>query len=127
MTLKDKNQVHPEEFFQRRYRSWLIIVFIFMIVTGLPMLGILIQLDLVPELVSVLYGHFPAVVGVPFSAAVAFLVVAILRSSEGPIEFEGLSFKFKGASGPVVLWVFCYLAIASSIRMLWPLTGLQAP
>jgi hypothetical protein len=35
------------------------------------------------------------------------------------IEFEAAGFKFRGASGPVVLWIFCYLAIVTSIKLLW--------
>jgi hypothetical protein len=42
-----------------------------------------------------------------------------LEQTSGPIEFEGLGFKFKGASGPVVLWVFCFLAIAGAIKLVW--------
>jgi len=67
--------------------------------------------------------HFPAVIGLPAAAAASFVVVLLLRNTEGPIEFEGLGFKFKGASGPVVLWVFVFLAIAAAIRMLWPLVS----
>lgn len=66
--------------------------------------------------------HFPAVLGLPGAAVAAMVVVIVLRNVEGPIEFQGLGFKFKGASGPVVLWVFCFLAIAGAIRLLWPLT-----
>ena len=61
------------------------------------------------------------VIGLPAAAAGAFLVVMLLRNTEGPLEFEGLGFKFKGASGPVILWALCFLVIASVIRMLWPL------
>lgn len=66
--------------------------------------------------------HFPAVLGLPAAASGAFLVVTLLRNTEGPLEFEGLGFRFKGASGPVVLWALCFLVIASAIRMLWPLS-----
>jgi hypothetical protein len=29
--------------------------------------------------------------------------------------------KFKGASGPIVMWVLIYLAIVASISLVWPL------
>jgi hypothetical protein len=66
--------------------------------------------------------HFPAVLGLPGAAAGALVVVLLLRNTEGPIEFSGLGFSFKGASGPVVLWVLCFLAIVAGIRLLWPLS-----
>jgi hypothetical protein len=46
--------------------------------------------------------HFADLVGIPMSALIAMCVVILLRFSAGPIEFEGLSFKFRGASGQVV-------------------------
>ena len=71
---------------------------------------------------NITLNHFPAVIGLPGAAAAAFVVVAVLRNTEGPIEFEGLGFKFKGASGPVILWMLCFLAVSGAIRLLWPLT-----
>jgi uncharacterized membrane protein YjgN (DUF898 family) len=59
--------------------------------------------------------HFAALlVGIPMSALIAMCVVILLRFSAEPIEFEGLSFEFRGASGQVVFWVFCFLALSSA-------------
>jgi len=63
--------------------------------------------------------HFAATVGLPLAAIASLVIVFVLEYSTGPIEFEGLGFKFKGASGPIILWVFCFLAIAVAIRLLW--------
>lgn len=63
--------------------------------------------------------HFAAVIGLPLAALLAAFIVVALRFSEGPVKFEGLGFKFEGASGQVVLWVFCFLAIAGAIRVMW--------
>ncbi len=49
------------------------------------------------------YSHLPAVVGIPGAMISAFVLVNVLEQVSGPIEFEGLGFRFKGASGPVVL------------------------
>ena len=57
------------------------------------------------------------------SAISAFCLVALLEISRGPIEFEVMVFKFKGASGPVVLWVFCFLAIIFAVNLLWDNVG----
>ena len=63
--------------------------------------------------------HFAAIVGLPGAAVAALFIVLMLEQTHGIIEFEGLGFKFHGASGPVVLWVFCYLAIVASLKLLW--------
>ena len=48
---------------------------------------------------------------VGFAVIVAFTIVLTLRYATGEIEFEAPGFKFKGASGPILLWVVCFLAI----------------
>lgn len=63
--------------------------------------------------------HFPATVGLPLAAVGAFLLVTVLQISSGKIEFEVWGFKVKGASGPALLWVICFLAIATGIKLLW--------
>jgi hypothetical protein len=68
---------------------------------------------------DLLLGHYPAIVGLPAAGAGAFVIVLVFRQTEGPIEFEGLSFKFKGASGPVVLWAFCFAVIAGALKVIW--------
>jgi hypothetical protein len=49
------------------------------------------------------------------AAGAALFVVLVLRAAAGPIEFEVLGLKFRGASGPVVLWIPCFLAIVVGI------------
>ncbi len=58
-------------------------------------------------------------IGVAMSAITAFCLVALLEIARGPIEIEAIGFKFKGASGPVILWVFCFLAIIYGVWLLW--------
>ncbi|MGU3475665.1 hypothetical protein [Methylobacterium sp. D48H] len=68
---------------------------------------------------EVLRDHFAAIIGLPGAAAVSFAIVVFLRQTEGPIEFEGLGFKFRGAAGQVVMWIACFLTITAAIRMCW--------
>lgn len=68
---------------------------------------------------EVVQQHFPATVGLPLAALCAFLLVTVLQISAGKIEFEMLGFKFRGASGPIILWVIAFLSIASCIKLLW--------
>jgi len=70
-------------------------------------------------LIAIIQAHFAATVGLPAGALIAMAVVQFLEFSSGPIEFEGLGFKFRGASGPVVLWMMCFLAVAAAIRLVW--------
>ena len=67
--------------------------------------------------------HFAAIIGLPCAAIVAFAIVVFLRQTEGPIEFEAVGFKFKGASGQVAMWIACFLAIALAIWLLWDAGG----
>jgi hypothetical protein len=60
-----------------------------------------------------------AIVGIPLAALTAFCVVTILQATSGEIKFSGMSFTFEGASGPVVLWVMCFLAVVMGIVALW--------
>ena len=86
-------------------------VLFFFYIVSLIILG-----DFIVEMIQV---HFVAIVGLPFVALLSFFIVVILESSFGNIEFEGLGFKFKGASGPIVLWTLCYLVISITIKILW--------
>ena len=64
--------------------------------------------------------HFPAIVGVPISMISCFFLVVLLGATAGPMEFKTpFGFEFKGAAGPVVLWVLCFLATVCSINVLW--------
>lgn len=70
--------------------------------------------------------NYAALVGTPMSAVTAFCIVSLLKATSGPIEFEALGFKFRGASGPIVLWVLCFLSLVVAFRLLWPLSPNQA-
>ena len=77
-------------------------------------------------LIKLTRSNYAALVGVPMSAVTAFCIVSLLKVTSGPIEFEALGFKFRGASGPIVLWVLCFLAIVVAFRVLWPMAPNQA-
>ena len=67
--------------------------------------------------------HPAATIGIAVSAITAFCLVALLEITQGPIEIEAMGFKFKGASGPVILWVFCFLAMIFGVWLLWDKVG----
>jgi len=63
--------------------------------------------------------NFAAIVGLPVAAVFAVFLVVVLQQTSGPVKFEGLGFRFEGTSGQVVLWIFCFLAMAGPIKLLW--------
>ncbi len=72
-----------------------------------------------PAFMELYQRNFIVIIGLPLAAFASLLLVVFLEQAQGPLEFEGLGFKFKGASGPVVLWVLCYLAFVLSFKVLW--------
>lgn len=119
--MTDQNK-HKGEFHELRrvIASWLIIVG--MVVFGLAMLlsivdGIWSSQD--RWVVEAAKQHFAAVVGLPLAAVAALFVVSVFEITTGHIEFEAVGFKFKGASGPIILWAMCFIAISASIKLLW--------
>lgn len=71
-----------------------------------------------PEAPKLIAKHFVVILGLPICAIAAFVLVFLLKEGRAPIEIEGFSFKFKGAAGPVILWIFCFLAMVSGIKIL---------
>jgi hypothetical protein len=63
--------------------------------------------------------HLLGSVGFTGILSSAFTVVIFLRQSEGPIEFEALGMKFKGAAGQVVLWCVCVIVLSLCAKLLW--------
>jgi hypothetical protein len=63
--------------------------------------------------------HFAATIGIPLSALAAFCVVTLLRATTGPIEVESQVIKFHGASGPIIFWILCFVAIVGGVKLLW--------
>lgn len=63
--------------------------------------------------------HFAALVGVPMIALASFIVVFVFSITQGEIEMEGWGIKFKGASGPIVFWLFVFSAIVGATKLLW--------
>ena len=72
-----------------------------------------------PVLSNLVVKNFAAIVGLPFAFIAAFIVIALFRQGETPIEFDGFGLKLKGAAGEIVLWIMCFVAISGSIAVLW--------
>jgi hypothetical protein len=71
-------------------------------------------------LLALVQQHYAALIGLPFAAFGALGLVLLLESHYNQqIEFKALGFEFQGASGPIILWVVCFLSIALSMKLLW--------
>ncbi|MFO0994230.1 MAG: hypothetical protein U1E67_20120 [Hyphomicrobiales bacterium] len=63
--------------------------------------------------------HLIGTIGFIGICVISFGIVTFLRQSEGPMEFEALGMKFKGASGQVVLYAFCVVVLSLCAKLLW--------
>jgi len=63
--------------------------------------------------------QIPAMIGLPAAAVASLGLVLLLENTSGAIEFEAVGLKFRGASGPIVLWVVAFLAMALAIKLTW--------
>ncbi|MGF6555883.1 hypothetical protein ABIA48_002263 [Pseudomonas sp. S30_BP2TU TE3576] len=68
---------------------------------------------------EILYDHLAAAIGVPLAALTALTLVLALEQVSGDVEIEAWGLKFKGASGPIVMWVLCFLTLVTGIKALW--------
>jgi hypothetical protein len=71
--------------------------------------------------VGIFRDHFAVIIGLPLAAMLSFILVVLFEARFDSIEMEAFHgfIKFRGASGPIVLWVLCFLSMAASIRLLW--------
>lgn len=60
--------------------------------------------------------------GIPCAAISAFAIVAALLKppldASGQLEFKAFSLQFTGPSGPITLWLMCFLAFVIAMRVL---------
>ena len=107
------------------WESWLRIVSRWSVLLGAMLYGVtffafsiygMIHEEWVEEIAK---QHFAAAIGLPCAALAALLLVTILEINAGRIEFKAYGLEFKGAAGPIVMWVLCFIAIAGAIRLLW--------
>jgi hypothetical protein len=66
--------------------------------------------------------HYATVVGVPCCGLGALFIVLLLRNISGAIQFKAFSLEFKGASGPIIMWILCFWALTFAMMKTWNLT-----
>jgi hypothetical protein len=73
-----------------------------------------------PDFYAVAVRHFPTVVGLPFAAIASLFIVIACRVVAGEkLTLKVLGLELSGASGPVVLWIVCFLAMTVAIESTW--------
>jgi hypothetical protein len=75
-----------------------------------------------PQWILVLLAsHFPAMVGLPLAAMAALVIVIILEARFEHVEMRlfGGFLEFSGASGPILLWAFCFATMAAALALIW--------
>jgi len=78
--------------------------------------------QLIPDswFLKMVQAHPSGTLGIAMGAITSFSVVALLDVfARDPIEIRLWKFELKGAAGPVVLWVICFLAFVTGVEILW--------
>jgi hypothetical protein len=74
-----------------------------------------------PPFTIIFRQHFLALVALSMAAALAFILVTLLPSERGNLEFQAFGIKIRGASAPIVLWIICFFVIVVATKLLWVL------
>lgn len=110
---------NPRTTLLRRVAQWIAVLGTAGVALGTLLILSFIALSERDLVLTLLREHVRAIVGLPIAAVSAFCIVVVLEATSGNIEFEALGFKFRGASGPVVLWVLSFIVFVLAIRVLW--------
>jgi hypothetical protein len=71
------------------------------------------------KFIEIMVGQIASTIGVPLCSLIALFNALLLRTVQGPIELEALGVKFKGASGPIIMWIVCFVALVWAVGHLW--------
>lgn len=87
-------------------------------ITYFPVLRAALAQD--PWLLELFQHHYAAIFGLPGAALLSFILVVVFEARFDNIEMEIMNvLKFRGASGPIILWVLCFLSMTAAIKLLW--------
>jgi hypothetical protein len=123
--MNERDQVAGEQCAHPRWKQWLIILTSWSAVGG----GIVIAAFFIAACFyrqlqhswgGIAAEHFPTIIGIPCAAVAALCIVLTLDVVSGHIHLKLWVFTFDGASGPIIMWVICFLAITFAIWLTWP-------
>jgi hypothetical protein len=104
----------------RQVVTWLCIGFgpVLALITYLPLLQAMLQRQ--QWIYTIFREHYAAIFGLPSAALLSFMLVVVFEARFDKIEMELANLvKFRGASGPIILWIFCFMSITIAVKMLW--------
>jgi hypothetical protein len=116
-------QVAPPTYVSKRFKS--MVSWGAVVVGGLIGLAFLMPIGVwivtgAPWFRQLLIEDYPVMVGLPSTALLAYLIVVLFEARFDKIEMSiGTLVKFRGASGPVILWILVFSTITAAIRLLW--------
>jgi hypothetical protein len=103
----------------RRIMEWSIVL------AGLGFIGWFGREIFLGPLREVVFGmahlHYATVIGISCSGLGALFIVLLLRNVAGAIQFNAFGLEFKGASGPIIMWVLCFWALTFAMIKTWDL------
>jgi hypothetical protein len=63
--------------------------------------------------------HFAAMVGLPCAALASLFLVTVLEIRSGNVEITIGALQFKGATGPIIMWIMSFAVMTWAIHLLW--------
>jgi hypothetical protein len=70
---------------------------------------------------DIAFQHAATCFCLPSAVLIALVVVLLLRTVAGNIQLKALGFEFQGASGPIIMWILCFLTLILAVVKTWPL------
>ena len=123
VTNDEPNARETESASLQRFATWTFVICSCVLTLALAFIVLWIGIKS-PNYFIVSVRHFPTVIGLTLAGVAALFIVTMCKVVTGEkLSFSALGFKFEGASGPVVLWVVCFLAITLAIFTLWDKTS----
>lgn len=115
------NDAQTQSASDARVKFYRVVMYVGLFVLAAPLvfIGYVFSVDASTEFFNFVKKNYACFFGVPLAAFFSFYLVVALEATRGDIEVEFASFKFKGASGPLVFWLLIFLATTGAMKLFW--------
>jgi hypothetical protein len=114
---------------QQRIINWaadaaVVIVGLGVIAYFVAMVVYFVAADSAPQLTAWFMSAPAQNIGIPCSAMASFVIVKLLWTAVPPgtstdgLKFKAFGLEFSGPSGPITLWLLCFLTFVSALKLL---------
>jgi hypothetical protein len=101
-------------------RKWLALGIAILAVVGiLVLIGALWVNRMDPVLTAMATRNFVVIIGLPFSAIVAFIVVTFFRQNETPMTIKLFGLELSGSSGETFMWLVIFAVTSLLVNNFW--------